>query len=147
MTDKAPFWAETGPTAYQILIGLNIETSLMFAIFGLVYAKSLPADRAKRILGMPNRLTLALVYSLLAVAIEVVLNALGLPPLALLVVELPLRPADLRLRLPLVLPLRGLRLRPADERAAISRRGRARGLERRAGAYLRPGAWLVVAKE
>ena len=75
VTDKAPFWAETGPTAYQFLIGLNIETSFMFAIFGLVYAKSLPPERDKRVMGMPNRLAIALLYSLIAVAIEVVLNA------------------------------------------------------------------------
>jgi len=74
--DTAPFWATTGPTAYQIFVGLNIEISLMFAIFGLAYAKSLPADRDMRILGMNNRLALALLFSLIAVAIEVVLNQL-----------------------------------------------------------------------
>ena len=76
-TDRAPLWAETGETAYQFLIGLNIETSLFFAVFGLVYAKSLPADRKLRILGMPNRLAIGLGYSLIAVAIEVVLNDWG----------------------------------------------------------------------
>ena len=52
VSDRAPLWAETGDTAYQILIGLNIETTLFFAVFGLVYAKSLPADRKQRILGI-----------------------------------------------------------------------------------------------
>ena len=77
VSDRAPLWAETGQTSYQFLIGLNIETSLFFAVFGLVFAKSLPADRAKRILGMPNRLAIGLGYSLIAVAIEVVLNDWG----------------------------------------------------------------------
>jgi hypothetical protein len=77
VSDRAPLWAETGETSYQFLIGLNIETSLFFAVFGLVYAKSLPVDRGKRILGTPNRLAIALAYSLIAVAIEVVLNDWG----------------------------------------------------------------------
>ena len=77
VSDRAPLWAETGETSYQFLIGLNIETSLFFAVFGLVYAKSLPADRRLRILGMPNRLAIGLAYSLIAVGIEVVLNDWG----------------------------------------------------------------------
>lgn len=77
VSDRAPLWAETGSTSYQILIGLNIETSLFFAVFGLVFAKSLPADRGLRVLGMPNRLAIGLGYSLIAVAIEVVLNDWG----------------------------------------------------------------------
>ena len=76
-TDRAPLWTETGSTAYQILIGLNIETSFMFLLFGLVYAKSLPADRELRILGMPNRLAIGLGYSLIAVGVEVVLHEWG----------------------------------------------------------------------
>jgi hypothetical protein len=31
-TDRAPLWAATGPTAYQFLVGLNIEISFTFAI-------------------------------------------------------------------------------------------------------------------
>ena len=77
VSDRAPLWAETGETAYQFLIGLNIETSLFFAVFGLVYAKSLPADRELRVLGLPNRLAIGLAYSLIAVGIEVVLNEWG----------------------------------------------------------------------
>lgn len=76
LNDTAPFWATTGPTAYQIFVGLNIEISLMFAIFGLAYAKSLPADRDARVLGLNNRLALALMFSVLAVVIEVLLNQL-----------------------------------------------------------------------
>src|SRR5919204_1857131 len=39
----APLWAATGPTAYQFLIGLNVEISFMFALAGIVYAKLLRA--------------------------------------------------------------------------------------------------------
>ncbi|MGH2978643.1 MAG: hypothetical protein ACRDLQ_03280 [Solirubrobacterales bacterium] len=64
--DTAPFWATTGSTAYQIFVGLNVEISLMFAIFGLAFAKTLPADRDLRILGMNNRLALALLFSVVS---------------------------------------------------------------------------------
>lgn len=73
----AALWTTTGPTAYQILIGLNLEITFMFAMLGIVYAKTLPADRAVRILGLPNRLALAIGMSLSCVAIEVLLHALG----------------------------------------------------------------------
>jgi hypothetical protein len=36
-TDRAPIWVTTGHTSYQILIGLNIEISLLFFISGIVH--------------------------------------------------------------------------------------------------------------
>lgn len=78
LTDRAPLWATTGATGYQLLIGLNIEISFMFAIAGIVYAKFLPRDRDRRILGMPNRLAVALGLSLLSVAVELFLHTTGL---------------------------------------------------------------------
>jgi hypothetical protein len=76
-TDRAPLWATTGPTAYQFLVGLNVEISFMFALAGIVYAKVLPADRSVRILGMPNRLAVALGLSIVSVAVELFLHAAG----------------------------------------------------------------------
>jgi hypothetical protein len=76
-TDRAPLWATTGPTAYQFLVGLNVEISFMFALAGIVYAKLLPTDRAARVLGMPNRLALALGLSVVSVAVEVGLHGAG----------------------------------------------------------------------
>src|SRR6202034_684883 len=70
-------WTATGPTAYQILIRLNVEISLMFAIGGIVYAKTLPPDRKVRIAGIPNRLAIALGLSLTSVAVEEFLHATG----------------------------------------------------------------------
>ena len=35
-TGYAPVWGEPGPTAYLILVGLNIETMFMFAVAGIV---------------------------------------------------------------------------------------------------------------
>ena len=76
-TDRAAIWTVTGETSYLILIGLTIEISFMFAIFGVVYAKSLPADPRVRILGIPNRLALALFFSCFAVFVEVLLHETG----------------------------------------------------------------------
>jgi hypothetical protein len=76
-TDRAAVWTTTGPTAYQFTIGLNVEISFMFALAGIVYAKLLPADRAVRILGMPNRLAVGLGLSLISVAVELFLEAAG----------------------------------------------------------------------
>jgi hypothetical protein len=76
-TDRAALWTVTGDTAYLILIGLGIEICFMFAIGGVIYAKSLPADRSLRILGMPNRLAIGLAFSIFATAVEELLHATG----------------------------------------------------------------------
>jgi len=76
-SDTAPLWATTGPTAYQFLVGLNVEISFMFALAGIVYAKLLPPDRRVRVLGMPNRFAVALGLSLVSVAVELFLHASG----------------------------------------------------------------------
>lgn len=76
-TDRAALWTTTGPTAYQFLIGLNVEIMFMFALAGIVYAKLLPTARAVRILGMPNRLAVGLGLSITSVVVELCLHALG----------------------------------------------------------------------
>jgi hypothetical protein len=73
----APAWAAPGETAYLILIGLNLEITLMFAIMGIVVAKTLPRDPGARILGLPNRWVVALAASTFCVLVEVWLNAVG----------------------------------------------------------------------
>ncbi len=77
VSDRAALWTTTGPTAYQMLIGLNVEIMFMFAVAGIVYAKLLPADRRIRVLGIPNRLAVALGLSLVSVAVERFLHATG----------------------------------------------------------------------
>jgi len=49
----APLWGEPGPTAYLILVGINVETTLMFLLFGLAFwwhrpGKLLPATASER---------------------------------------------------------------------------------------------------
>ncbi|WP_421845393.1 hypothetical protein [Mycobacterium sp.] len=76
-TGRAPVWGAPGHSAYQILIGLNIEISLMFAVLGIVAAKLLPADPGMRILGVPNRWLFAVVNAWLAVGVEIGLHHAG----------------------------------------------------------------------
>ena len=76
-TNFAPVWGAPGKTAYLILIGLNIEICFMFAIAGVTFGKMLPADKKVRILGIPNRLLIAIGGSAFCVFVEVVLNAIG----------------------------------------------------------------------
>jgi hypothetical protein len=76
-SDRAALWTVTGDTSYLILIGLGIEISFMFAVAGIVYVKTLPPDPRTRILGLPNRLAIGLVLSLLAVGVEVLLTETG----------------------------------------------------------------------
>jgi hypothetical protein len=73
----APVWGAPGDTAYLILIGLNIEITFMFAISGVVFSKMLPPDKDLKILGIPNRLALAVGGSIFCVLVEVLLNAAG----------------------------------------------------------------------
>jgi hypothetical protein len=49
----------------------------MFAIAGITFAKMLPRDRTVRVLGIPNRLALAITGSAFCVLVEVILNAAG----------------------------------------------------------------------
>jgi hypothetical protein len=76
-TGRSAVWTAPGKTAYLILIGLNIEITLMFAILGIVLIKMLPSDKHSKVLGIPNRWFFAVMNSLLCVFIEVILNRVG----------------------------------------------------------------------
>jgi hypothetical protein len=77
LTGYAPVWGAPGQTAYLILIGLNIEICFMFAIAGITFGKMLPPDKKMRILGIPNRLVLAIGGAAFCVFVEVLLNSIG----------------------------------------------------------------------
>jgi hypothetical protein len=71
----APMWAEPGPSAYLILVGLNIETMFMFAVAGIIWTKMLHPDKNFKYLGVPNRWAVAVGGALFSVIIEVLLNS------------------------------------------------------------------------
>lgn len=76
-TGFAPAWATPGGSAYVLLIGLNFEISLMFAVMGLFAVRLLPRERGLRILGIPNRFFIAATSSVLCVLVELWLNHIG----------------------------------------------------------------------
>jgi len=76
-TNYAPVWGASGNSAYEILIGLNIEISFMFAIAGIAFSKVLPDDKNLKIIGIPNRWFFAVIYSVFCVVVELLLNAVG----------------------------------------------------------------------
>jgi hypothetical protein len=73
----APVWGTPGATALNLLIGLNIEITFMFLVMGVFACKMLPKDKELKILGIPNRFLFAVVNSILAVFIEVLLHLAG----------------------------------------------------------------------
>ncbi|HWP22545.1 MAG TPA: hypothetical protein VN417_07335 [Candidatus Cryosericum sp.] len=80
-TNFAPVWGTpmgVGETALLLLIGYNIEISFMFAMMGIMACLSLPKDPKQKILGINNRVFLAVVYTTLAVVVECFLNYSGL---------------------------------------------------------------------
>ena len=74
-TGYAPIWAEPGPTAYLILVGLNIETMFMFAVAGIIWSKMLHPNKDAKYLGLPNRWAVAIIGSIFCVFVEYLLNA------------------------------------------------------------------------
>ena len=71
----APIWGEPGPSAYLILIGLNIETMFMFAVAGIIWSKMLHPDKKFKYLGVNNRWAVAIGGSIFSVFIEYLLNS------------------------------------------------------------------------
>ncbi len=74
---KAAIWTTTGRTSFQILPGLTLEITFLFAIAGIAFTKQFPPDKALRILGIPNRWVLVIGYSLFSVFVELLLHATG----------------------------------------------------------------------
>ena len=53
-------WTTPTGTAFLLLIGVGVELSLMFSVAGLVFSKILPEDPKLKILGVNNRLVVAI---------------------------------------------------------------------------------------
>ncbi len=66
-------WTVPTGTSFLILVGVGIELSFMFAIAGLVLSKLLPADPKAKILGINNRIFMAVANAALFSIIEIFL--------------------------------------------------------------------------
>lgn len=53
-------WAVPGGTSFLLLVGVGVELSMMFAVSGVIFSKLLPADPKAKILGMNNRIVIAI---------------------------------------------------------------------------------------
>ena len=53
-------WTVPTGTSFLLLVGVGIELSLMFSAAGLIFSKILPEDPKQKILGINNRLFMAL---------------------------------------------------------------------------------------
>lgn len=67
-------WTVPGNTTFLIMIGVGIEISLMFSIAGLVASKQLLDDPKAKILGINNRLFVALANAALFSILEIPLE-------------------------------------------------------------------------
>jgi hypothetical protein len=76
-TGTAAIWTTTGETAFQILVGLNIEIAFLFSTAGIVFAKVLPRDPRQKWLGLPNRSVLVAGFSAFSVLVELLLHRTG----------------------------------------------------------------------
>lgn len=66
-------WTVPTGTAWLLLVGVGIELSFMFSVAGLVLSKLLPADPKAKILGINNRIFLAIANAALFSIIEIFL--------------------------------------------------------------------------
>lgn len=76
-TNFAPIWGAPNKTAFLILIGLNIEIMFMFAVSGIIWTKMLIPEKKTKILGIPNRIFIAVFGSAFCVFVEYLLNSVG----------------------------------------------------------------------
>ena len=76
-TQYSAFWTTPGNSHFIILIGWNIEIAFMFSIAGIAYSKFLPEDKNLKILGVPNRWFLSVLFAAFCVFVEVLLNFAG----------------------------------------------------------------------
>jgi hypothetical protein len=70
----AAVWMAPGDTAFLILIGLNIEITMMFAIMGIVSTKMLPPNSDQKIKSIPKWVIFAGINSIACVIVEIILN-------------------------------------------------------------------------
>lgn len=78
LSGRSALWTAPGKTALRTLVGWNIEIMFMFLLLGIVYYYSLSETRDKKILKIPEMWFWGIVYSVVCVLIENILNFAGL---------------------------------------------------------------------
>ena len=76
-TQRSACWTAPGETALRTMVGWNIEIMFMFAISGIAFGKMLLPDKKTKVLGIPNRLVLAVTGAAFCVFVEILLNSIG----------------------------------------------------------------------
>jgi hypothetical protein len=66
-------WTVPAGTAFEIMVGVCIEISLMFSIAGIVVCKLLPKDPKMKIMGINNRLFFSVLNAAFASILEIFL--------------------------------------------------------------------------
>ena len=66
-------WTVPTGTSFLLLVGVGWELSMMFAVAGVIFSKILPADPKARILGINNRVLIAVVNAAMFSVIEIFL--------------------------------------------------------------------------
>eukprot|EP00828_Plagiopyla_frontata_P041632 TRINITY_DN5992_c0_g1_i3.p1 TRINITY_DN5992_c0_g1~~TRINITY_DN5992_c0_g1_i3.p1 ORF type:complete len:178 (+),score=26.21 TRINITY_DN5992_c0_g1_i3:3-536(+) len=70
-------WLCNLKTTYLVLVGWNIEIILTFLLLGLFATKILPKNKELKIFGINNRHFCAIILSIIAVSVELILNHYG----------------------------------------------------------------------
>ena len=66
-------WTVPTGTSFLLLVGVGWELSMMFAVAGVIFSKILPADPKAKILGINNRVLIAVVNAAMFSVIEIFL--------------------------------------------------------------------------
>ncbi len=77
----APVWGTptgVGNTAFLLMIGYNIEISMMFLMMGMMACYNLPKDPKTKIFGINSRIVVSCILTTTAVLVECFLNYCGL---------------------------------------------------------------------
>ncbi len=74
----AGLWMTPKNSSFVILVGVNIEISLMFCTAGIIFAKFLEVDKHSNILGVPNRIVIPVAMGVFCVLVELALNRFGI---------------------------------------------------------------------
>jgi hypothetical protein len=77
LSGYSALWTTPGPTALRTTVGWNIEIMFMFALAGIIWHNTLPADKNAKVLGIPSRLFWVIAYAAFCVFVECLLNMGG----------------------------------------------------------------------